>query len=71
MSDDVVYVEPAETLEQCMTIMTERGFRHLPVLDQDRLAGVLSMPDLVRIIVEQQQFTISQLEDRNSKIQAS
>jgi len=67
MSDKVVSVEPADTLEQCMTLMTERKFRHLPVLDHDQLAGVLSMPDLVGIIVEQQQFTISQLEDRTSE----
>jgi len=68
MSGDVISVEPDETLEQCMALMTERGIRHLPVLEHGRLVGVLSMPDLVRIIVEQQQFTISQLEDSNQSI---
>jgi len=63
MSTDVISVTPDETLEQCMAVMTDRGFRHLPVLDNDRLAGVLSMPDLVKIIVEQQRFTIDRLEN--------
>ncbi len=63
MSGSVISVVPEDTLDHCMAIMTEKGFRHLPVLDYNGLAGVLSMPDLVRIIVEQQQFTIAQLED--------
>jgi len=66
MSDDVISVEPDETLDQCMVLMTDQGFRHLPVVEHEQLVGVLSMPDLVRIIVEQQQFTISRLE-QNSK----
>lgn len=66
MSGDVVSVEPSDTLDQCMALMTERGFRHLPVLHKGRLAGVLSMPDLVKVIVEQQQFTISKLREADS-----
>ena len=61
MSVDIVSVEPDETLEQCMAVMIEHGFRHLPVVENHRIAGVLSMPDLVKVIVEQQQFTISRL----------
>lgn len=64
MTDDVVAVSPDETLDQCMWLMTERGFRHLPVVEKDRVVAVLSMPDLVRIIVEQQQFTIARLESQ-------
>ena len=64
MSENVVTVAPDETLDQCMALMTEKGFLHLPVVDDGRLVGVLSMPDLVRIIVQQQQFTISQLESQ-------
>lgn len=63
MSENIVSVAPAETLEECMAVMVERGFRHLPVLEQGRLAGVLSMPDLARVIVDQQQFTIASLTD--------
>ncbi len=66
MTSNVVTVAPDDTLDQCMALMTERHFRHLPVLNDGKLAGVLSMPDLVRIIVQQQQFTISQLERNNS-----
>ena len=62
MTNRVVAASPDDTLDLCMTTMTARGFRHLPVVDQDRVVGMLSMPDLVRIIVEQQQFTISQLQ---------
>ena len=64
MSEGVVTVAPDETLDQCMALMTEKGFRHLPVVEGEQLVGVLSMPDLVRIIVQQQQFTIAQLESR-------
>lgn len=64
MSKNVVTVDPDETLDQCMALMTEKNFRHLPAVKDGQLVGVLSMPDLVRIIVQQQQFTISQLEKR-------
>lgn len=63
MSEEIVSVGPDETLEQCMAVMIERRFRHLPVIENHRIAGVLSMPDLVKVIVEQQQFTISRLEN--------
>ncbi|MBX2879723.1 MAG: CBS domain-containing protein [Granulosicoccus sp.] len=62
MTTQTVTVTSDDTLNQCMALMTVRGFRHLPVVDDDRLIGVLSMPDLVKVIVEQQQFTIDQLE---------
>ena len=64
MSESVFTVAPDETLDHCMALMTEKGFRHLPVIKARQLVGVLSMPDLVRIIVQQQQFTISQLENK-------
>lgn len=64
MSENVVTVAPNETLDHCMALMTEKSFRHLPVVKDGQLVGVLSMPDLVRIIVQQQQFTISRLENR-------
>ncbi|MGB1257049.1 MAG: TusE/DsrC/DsvC family sulfur relay protein [Thiolinea sp.] len=62
MSENVCTVAPDETLDHCMALMTEKSFRHLPVVKAGQLVGVLSMPDLVRIIVQQQQFTISRLE---------
>ena len=63
MSIDIVSVTPKDTLEDCMALMVEQGFRHLPVLNNGQLAGVLSMPDLVKVIVEQQQFTIALLSE--------
>ncbi len=62
MSDKVLSVQPDHTIEACMALMTEKGFRHLPVLQQGKLVGVLSMQDLVRSVVEEQKHVISQLE---------
>lgn len=63
MSVDIVSVSPACSLEECMSLMVEKRFRHLPVLNDGSLVGVLSMPDLVKVIVDQQQTTISRLQN--------
>jgi CBS domain-containing protein len=62
MTTEVVSIDPAWTAEQCMALMTERRVRHLPVLEQDRLVGVISIGDVVRAVVDEQQFTIASLE---------
>lgn len=62
MTTNVVCVEPGWTAAQCMALMTERRIRHLPVLENERLVGVISIGDVVRAVVEEQQFTISSLE---------
>ena len=62
MTREVVFVTPAQTNEECMALMTERRIRHLPVIDNDRVQGVLSIGDLVKDIISEQQFIISQLE---------
>jgi CBS domain-containing protein len=62
MTTHVVTVEPAWTADQCMALMTERRVRHLPVVDQDRLIGIVSIGDVVRAVVDEQQFTIASLE---------
>jgi CBS domain-containing protein len=62
MTRQVVCVTPAQTNEQCMALMTEKHIRHLPVIDRDRVLGVLSIGDLVKDMISEQQFTISQLE---------
>lgn len=63
MSDRVAYVTPATTLDECMALMTEKHFRHLPVLNEDgSVAGMISIGDLVKETISSQQFTISQLE---------
>ena len=62
MSDRVAYVSPATTLEECMALMTDKHFRHLPVLDEDKqVVGVVSIGDLVKETISSQRFLIEQL----------
>ena len=62
MTREVVFVTPNLTNEECMALMTEKRIRHLPVMDNDRVQGVLSIGDLVKDMISEQQFIISQLE---------
>ena len=62
MQAKVQFVHPANTNEDCMALMTDKRVRHLPVLADDRVVGVLSIGDLVKDIISEQQFIISQLE---------
>jgi CBS domain-containing protein len=62
MSPHVRFVQPEQTTYDCMALMTERRMRHLPVLDQGKLVGMVSIGDLVKDIIAEQQFTIEQLE---------
>ena len=62
MTREVVCVTPAQTNEDCMALMTDKRARHLPVIDKDRVVGVLSIGDLVKDAISEQQFIIDQLE---------
>lgn len=62
MTTRVVFVEPEWTAEQCMALMTDKRVRHLPVMEQERLIGVISIGDVVRAVVEEQQCHIRSLE---------
>jgi CBS domain-containing protein len=62
MTAHVLYAGPETTVEECMAIMTDKRVRHLPVLEQERLVGVISIGDLVKAIISEQQFRIEQLE---------
>ena len=62
MSWPVLYVGPAEVNENCMALMTGNKVRHLPVLDNGKLVGILSMRDLVKDIISEQKFVIEQLQ---------
>jgi CBS domain-containing protein len=62
MTVHLVCVEPDWTVDQCMALMTDKRIRHLPVMDAGRLAGVVSIGDVVRAVVEEQQFTINSLQ---------
>ena len=63
MTREIVFVTPAHTNEDCMALMTEKRIRHLPVVANDQVVGILSIGDLVKDIISEQQFIISQLED--------
>ena len=62
MSSPVTTVAPATSVEEAMRIMTDRRIRHLPVTEDRRVAGVISIGDLVKAVIEDQQQTIEQLE---------
>ncbi|MEE9551226.1 MAG: CBS domain-containing protein [Candidatus Binatia bacterium] len=62
MSEKVMYVEPEQTVEECMALMTDKRVRHLPVFEGDKLIGIISIGDVVKAIISEQEFIIEQLE---------
>jgi CBS domain-containing protein len=62
MEREVVCVAPEKTVDACMALMTEKHIRHLPVLRDEELVGVISIGDLVKSIIADREFTIEQLE---------
>jgi CBS domain-containing protein len=63
MTADVVCVPPTGTVQDCMELMTERRVRHLPVVENGRVVGLVSIGDLVKATIDEQEFTISQLKN--------
>ena len=61
MEAEVLYVEPGQSAESCMALMTERRVSHLPVLCDGRLVGIISIGDLMKSIIADREFSIDQL----------
>ena len=62
MENRVLYAQPDQSVEECMAIMTDKRVRHLPVIEQGKEIGLVSIGDLVKSIISDQKFTIDQLE---------
>jgi len=63
MTSHILYVRPEQTIEDCMALMTDKRVRHLPVLEEERLVGVISIGDVVKAIIAEQDFMIEQLQN--------
>ena len=62
MTERVICVQPQNTVEECMALMSDKHIRHLPVIEHDKLIGILSIGDLVKETISEQQLVIKQLE---------
>ena len=62
MTSSVICVQPTQTTEDCMVLMTEHRLRHLPIMEGDQLLGLISIGDLVKDIISEQRYVIRQLE---------
>jgi len=63
MTESVVCVRPEQSIEECMALMTSKHIRHLPVIKENKVVGVVSIGDVVRAVIADQQFIIEQLEN--------
>lgn len=63
MTRDIVFARPDHDVDACMALMSEKGIRHLPIISDEDLKGMVSLGDLVKTIIEEQQSRIEQLEN--------
>ncbi len=63
MTEMVCFARPEQTVEECMAVVTEKRVRHLPVLDGEKLVGLVSIGDLVKASIAEKEFIIGQLEN--------
>ena len=63
MSSQVVCVRPNQNIDECMALMTDKRIRHLPVIESEKLVGMISIGDVVRAVISEQEFVIHQLEN--------
>ena len=62
MTSDIIHTSPESTVDECMALMTDNKIRHLPVMTDEKLLGVISIGDLVKATIIEQKSTIEQLE---------
>jgi len=62
MTSHVVCTHPGQSIEECMAVMTDKRVRHLPVIEENNIVGIVSIGDLVKSIISEQKFIIEQLE---------
>lgn len=62
MTPKVICARPSQQVEECMAVMMNGKFRHMPVVEDDKVVGIISLGDLVKVVIAEQQFTIDQLE---------
>ena len=63
MTQDVFYVKPENTLDECMALMTSKRIRHLPVFDNKQIKGIITIGDVVKEVISEQEIMIKDLED--------
>lgn len=63
MSEKVYYVNPHRTADECMALMINKRIRHLPVFEDNKLIGVISIGDVVKAVIDEKEFVIEQLEE--------
>ena len=63
MTEKVLYVRPDNASDECMALMADKRIRHLPVLEHDKLIGIISISDIVHAIIEEDKYIIEQLEN--------
>lgn len=62
MSEKVLFIKPESSIEECMALMSEKYLRHLPVIENDRVIGIISIGDVVKAIISEQHYTINNLQ---------
>ena len=63
MTKKVLYIDPEQTINDCMTIMTDKHIRHLPVIENDKVIGIVTIGDVINQIISEQEYTIQHLEN--------
>ena len=63
MSHQVVCARPADSVDQCMQVMTDKRIRHLPIVEHKEVVGIVSIGDLVKAVIDQQQIELQHLQD--------